>query len=201
MWQKQSAWHTIESGGRFGREAGEAGVVVEPLHNAEMLGLMARHGAAGQVASTLQQRLGVALPLRPAVVSGRSFDVMWSAPDQWLAFSPTANELNEIKQSASDTLAIVEQTGARAVLRVSGPCWRRAFAKGCPLDLHSDAFPEGHAASTVIGLIGVNLWRRANDDGLHVAVFRSMAGSFWHWLRLSSEEFGLRLIPGKQARL
>jgi sarcosine oxidase subunit gamma len=70
---------------------------------------------------------------------------------------------------------------------------REALAKGCPIDLHPRAFAAGAAAATVIGHIGVNLWRLPSDDGLHLAVFRSMAGSFRSWLHASAAEFGLEV--------
>jgi sarcosine oxidase gamma subunit len=50
-------------------------------------------------------------------------------------------------------------------------------------------------ASTVASHIGITLWRL--DDAadatpvFEVAVFRSLAGSFWHALAQSAAEFGL----------
>jgi sarcosine oxidase gamma subunit len=42
--------------------------------------------------------------------------------------------------------------------------------------------------------MGVTLWRLPDADGalvVDIAVFRSLAGSFWHALAQSSAEFGL----------
>jgi sarcosine oxidase subunit gamma len=72
---------------------------------------------------------------------------------------------------------------------------RDALAKGCPIDLHPRAFAAGNAAITVIAHIGIHLWRLPFDDGLYVALFRSMAGSFWSWLHASAAEFGLEVAP------
>jgi methylglutamate dehydrogenase subunit D len=72
---------------------------------------------------------------------------------------------------------------------------RDALAKIIPLDVHPAAFRPGDVASTVASHMGVTLWRL--EDAAHgspvfeFAVFRSLAGSFWHALSLSAAEFGL----------
>ena len=47
--------------------------------------------------------------------------------------------------------------------------------------------------------IGAILWRLPDHgDGspvFEIAVFRSMAASFWHFLSLSAAEFGLKVAP------
>ena len=63
-----------------------------------------------------------------------------------------------------------------------------------PLDLHERAFQTGAVASTIALHVGATLWRLADGaDGspvFEIAVFRSLAASFWHSLVASAAEFG-----------
>lgn len=193
-WRKQSAWHCVGTQKSFGAKNLEPGVIVELCHDAEMLGLLAPHGSSESVSAAMQDRYAVKLPLAPGAERCASFDLIWSAPDQWLAFTRTSGGLDELERTAKDFVAVVGQSGARAVLRVSGASWRLALAKGCPLDLHAESFPQGFAAATVISLVGANMWRLDDEDSVYISVFRSMAESFWDWLKSSSEEFGLCVV-------
>jgi len=90
--------------------------------------------------------------------------------------------------------AVCDQSDGYAVLRLTGPMLRSALSKLIPIDLHSRAFKAGDVASTVAAHMGVTLWRLPDADGalvVDIAVFRSLAGSFWHALAQSSAEFGL----------
>ena len=49
-------------------------------------------------------------------------------------------------------------------------------------------------AVTVIAHVGAVVWRR--NGCFAFAVFRSYAGSFWHWLAASAAEFGLTVVEG-----
>jgi sarcosine oxidase gamma subunit len=62
-------------------------------------------------------------------------------------------------------------------------------AKGVPVDLHPSVFTDD-VAVTIIAHIGAIVWQSAPDH-FSIAIFRSYAGSFWHWLSASAAEFGL----------
>jgi sarcosine oxidase subunit gamma len=68
------------------------------------------------------------------------------------------------------------------------------LAKILPIDLHPRAFAPGDVASTTASHIGATLWRLEDSaEGLpvfEIAVFRSLAGSFWDTLTRSAAEFG-----------
>jgi heterotetrameric sarcosine oxidase gamma subunit len=63
------------------------------------------------------------------------------------------------------------------------------FPKGVPIDLHPAAFADD-VAVTVIAHIGAIVWQSAPDH-FSIAIFRSYAGSFWHWRAASAAEFAL----------
>jgi sarcosine oxidase subunit gamma len=66
---------------------------------------------------------------------------------------------------------------------------RDALAKGVPVDLHPTVFTDD-VAVTIISHIGAIVWQSA-PDRFSIAIFRSYAQSFWHWLAASAAEFGL----------
>ena len=76
------------------------------------------------------------------------------------------------------------------MFEISGPEARRALAKGVPLDL--EMFGENDAAVTAIAHIGAIIWK-SGPERFVIAVFRSFAASFWHWLHASAAEFGLEV--------
>jgi sarcosine oxidase subunit gamma len=69
------------------------------------------------------------------------------------------------------------------------------LAKGLPIDLHPSVFAPGSAATSVIALMGATLWQVDAAPSYDIAVFRSLAGSFWTWLTDSAAEFGCEVGP------
>jgi sarcosine oxidase gamma subunit len=67
--------------------------------------------------------------------------------------------------------------------------WRRIRILARALDLHPDVF-TGNVAVTVIAHIGA-IVRQCAPERFAIAVFRSYAGSFRHWLNASAAEFGM----------
>jgi sarcosine oxidase subunit gamma len=89
--------------------------------------------------------------------------------------------------------SVSDQSDGRAILRISGSRARDVLAKGLPIDLHPSVFGPGSAATSVIALMGVTLWQVDDAPTYDLAVFRSLAGSFWTWLTDSAAEFGCRV--------
>jgi methylglutamate dehydrogenase subunit D len=77
--------------------------------------------------------------------------------------------------------SVFDQSSGYAILGLSGVGAGALLQKGAFLDLHADAFPPGSVAVTVIEHIGAILWR-PDENIFEIAVFRSFASSFWHWL-------------------
>lgn len=92
----------------------------------------------------------------------------------------------------ADLAAVADQSDARGVLRVSGPNMRDTLAKGCLIDLHPRAFRPGDVALTSIAYIAVQLWA-VDEATFDLAVPRSMAMSFWSWLRAPAASYGVEV--------
>jgi sarcosine oxidase subunit gamma len=106
-------------------------------------------------------------------------------PARWLFLGQSMEELASLRDMAS----LSEHSDGYAVFEIWGPAARAALAKGVPVDLHPDSFTDD-VAVTVIAHIDAIVWR-PSQDRFAIAVFRSYAGSFWHWLSASAAEFGL----------
>jgi len=106
-------------------------------------------------------------------------------PGRWLFLGSTLEQLAPLSGLAS----LSDHSDGYAVFELWGPKIRETLAKGVPVDLHPTVFTDD-VAVTVIAHIGAIVWQSA-PDRFSIAIFRSYAGSFWHWLAASAAEFGL----------
>jgi heterotetrameric sarcosine oxidase gamma subunit len=151
-----------------------------------MLGLAPRRDAGEAARAHLAEQAGLTLP-EPGYTSRRGGErLLWSGLDQWLFIGEDASWSDRLDP---DLVAVTDQTGARAVIRIGGRDAADALAKGCLVDLHPRAFPDHAVAITAIAHIGVILWREG--DGFALATPRSSAPDVLHWLTTSAAEFGL----------
>ncbi len=68
------------------------------------------------------------------------------------------------------------------MLRLSGPDARPLLQRGVSIDLHPASFARGSIAVTAIAHIDVVIRQIDNRPTFDIAIFRSFAGSFRHWL-------------------
>jgi sarcosine oxidase subunit gamma len=188
----RSAFHGIAIPGRYTRRA-EPGVTISERVDLGIASVAARKGKGEALAAAVRGACGVVLPVGATAASGRGVTFMGTAPGQWLAVSETiANGTlaEDLAVKFAGLASITDQSDGRAVARISGPRARDVLAKGLPIDLHPKAFRPGDAATSVVSLIGVQLWQVDDVPTYDLAVFRGYAGSFWHWLTASAAEFG-----------
>jgi heterotetrameric sarcosine oxidase gamma subunit len=106
-------------------------------------------------------------------------------PGRWLFLHQTIEQLAPLSALA----ALSDHSDGYAVFELWGPKVRAALAKGVPVNLSPEVFTDA-VAVTVIAHIGAIVWQ-GGPERFCIAVFRSYAGSFWHWLSASAAEFGL----------
>lgn len=165
--------------------------------------VLVRKGRLPELQQAAQSLWGMALRDEPAVSGDGRVAFVGISPGGWLAVSPGGGWrfARELAQRLQGLASVSDQSSGYGVLRLSGPAVRDVLAKGAPLDLHPREFPPGRSAVTDIAHVGGVLWRvdgtalaEPGDmpgGSFDVAVFRSLAGSFFHWLEESAEEFGL----------
>ena len=149
-------------------------------------------GKKDQVKAAIRERYGVDLPDTPQRVEGKDIAFIWAGPDQWIAIAERGQDRDievELKPLLDGLSSIVDQSDARAVVRISGPPARDVLAKGVPIDLHPRAFKANNVAITHASHIGIIFWQIDDAPAYEIAMFRSFADSFTHWLLESSAEF------------
>lgn len=163
---------------------------VAPREDLTMASFAAGKGQLQAVMAAIKNAYGVDLPRRPARVAGQGIAFVWAGPDQWMAIADRGANRDlehELKPLLSGIASVVDQSDGRVVVRVSGPLSRQVLAKGVPIDLHPRAFGANAAAITHASHIGVIMWQLDDTSTFELAMFRSYADSFAHWLLEAAE--------------
>lgn len=154
--------------------------------------LAATRGNTDQLKSVIWDKYQVVLPDTPQRVEGNDITFIWTGPHKWIAMAERgqARDLEtELKPALAGLASVVDQSDARAVVRVSGPRARDVLAKGLPIDLHPRVFKTNSVAITHANHIGVVLWQTDDKPTYAIAMFRGFADSFTHWLHEAAAEF------------
>ena len=157
-------------------------------------------GPVENLAGRLKASFGLELVPGARVSSAGGLTFVATGPRAWLALdhgdfgSGGANLVTALRQGLGETAAVIEQSSGYIVLRIAGPKARATFEKGLGIDLHPRAFQAGDAASTSCAHLNVVIWQIDDAPTYDVAVPRSFAAAFCHWLRESAAEFGLKVV-------
>lgn len=140
----------------------------------------------------------IVLPGEPKMLLSGSVMIVGIGPNAWLALEPGASFSlhRRMRDTLGSAATTTDQSDAYAVLGITGPSARTILAKGIALDLDEAVFLPGAAAVTRVAHMTVTMWRledEGEDPAFMLAVPRSYASSFLHWLRESAAEF--RSIP------
>lgn len=147
----------------------------------------------GPAAGDVARFLGVALPTAPSTcVETDAVQVIWLGPDEWLVTGSGApRELESgLREAVAGRGAVVDVSGQRTTLRLTGEAVRDVLSGGCAVDLHPRVFRRGAAVQTKLGLAGVVLV--ALDDtgtGYDVLVRSSFAPYLASWLLDAALEY------------
>ena len=176
--------------GRFGRE-GEAGVTLTVRPPGAQVLVLAHKGQGRTLIETIGAR-GVTLPPTGKVHLGRDVTLVAMGPGQWLAVSATTtvDRITALFAPLASACTLVQADDARTLIEVAGPAARDTLSKLLTIDLHPRAFRTGDAAVTLAGTLTVTLWQAEDTPRYVLAVARSFAPSFWHWLTESAAEYG-----------
>lgn len=192
-----SAFHGLLTPGRYGKTGGDVGVTVTERVGLGLATVEVRKGQDEALKTAVRKTYGVDLPESATVVQGKDVCFIGSGPGQWVAVSQTlANEA--LAEGLIETLkglaSVSDQSSGRAVMRLSGPRVRDVLAKGVAIDLDPRVFQAGAVATSTLSHMGVLLWREGEAETYDVALFRSVAGSFWRWLTASAAEYGYEVV-------
>lgn len=192
-----SAFHSLATPGRYGKTDGAAGVTIAERTGLGLATVEVRKGQDEALKTAVRKAYGLDLPEGSIATPGKKVSFIGTGPGQWFAVSETlANEaLAEALTGKLQGLASVsDQSSGRAVLRLSGPRARDTLAKGLAIDLDPRVFPAASAATSTLSHMGVLVWREGEAEVYDIALFRSVAASFWRWLEASAAEYGYEVV-------
>jgi heterotetrameric sarcosine oxidase gamma subunit len=161
------------------KDTGSGGGVHAALRQYPIVSVLARKGGM----RALMDAAGVLDAPRRSGAGGVT--ALGIGPGRWLFLHQSMDQLAQLSGMAS----LSDHSDGYAVFELWGPRAREILAKGVPVDLHPTVFTDT-VAVTIIAHIGAVVWQSAPDH-FSIAIFRSYAGSFWHWLAASAAEFGL----------
>lgn len=174
---------------------GQGTVRVEEPRTTGIATVMARAGQTAAFVDRAAALYGVAPEDDPRRVSANGVAFAGTGPGAWLMLREDATpDWAAGAATALDGVAsLIDQSSGYALLRLSGEDAARLLQAGLFVDLHPAAFPSGSVAVSVIAHIGVILWRLDGEDGFEIAIFRSFASSFWHWLTTAASAMDIAL--------
>ncbi len=158
-------------------------------------------------ARAVEELVGTSLPPACRALPGKGdLRLLWLGPDEWLAVAPPDQaHLIGVMESAFDVLerglsgqhvAINDVSDNYTTIEVSGPRSIDLLSKGCPLDLHPLAFPNGGCAQSLVAKAEVILDRDDTPTELRfrLMVRPSFAEYLWAWLSDAAQEYGLSVL-------
>jgi sarcosine oxidase subunit gamma len=169
--------------------------VIRDVTGLLLASVIACRGKAELASEAAERAFGTPLPMRPRIATGRGIAFAWSGPGQWLAIVDSAAAAGVgiealLEPHFVGLAAVCEQSDGRLVVEISGAHARDVLAKGIPVDLHPRVFAPGDVALSTASLIAVQLWQLDDAPTYRLAVARSTARSFRHWLGESAAEYG-----------
>ena len=172
------------------------GITVTDRDGLGLATVAVRRGESSRLSRRIRESFGIELPEGPTLAAAGDVSFAGTAPGTWLAIRERGGNdfAAALRQDIESAAAVTDQSDGYGVLRLEGPKVRHALAKLVPIDLHPLAFAPGAVAATIAAHMGIILWRLQDAGGgavFEIAVFRSLASSFWHALSESAAEFGL----------
>lgn len=129
------------------------------------------------VSKAIFEITGCAVPAQRCVERADTCAVAWMSPDELLIFCPyssVANKEARLSRAVAEEFAtVVNVSDARAVFDISGPAWRDALAKLCPVDFV--ALTEGEIRRTRAAQVAAAIWVSGPED-VRLVCFRSVSG-------------------------
>lgn len=170
-------------------------VKVEEITGLAIASVVARRGCEQALAKRLHETFGMVVQMGPLRVRGGGMSLLGIAPASWLAIAPdpALSDVDRLEGALRGLAAVCDQSGAYGVLRVSGLRSRDLLQAGLFIDLADTAFAPDAVIVSAIGHLGVVIWRSPTDEGFEIAIHRSEAASFTHWLIASAKAAGVTL--------
>ena len=130
---------------------------------------------------------GLQLPIQANTASTASDrQLLWLGPDEWLLKVPNGQG-DDIEAALRAALggrhfSVVQVGSGNTTFSVQGAAAADLISRGCPLDLHVRAFPDGSLAQSHIAKANTTILCLKAGQHYEVTVRRSFADYLWRWL-------------------
>ncbi|WP_017582391.1 sarcosine oxidase subunit gamma [Nocardiopsis valliformis] len=131
--------------------------------------------------------LGATFPADPCTFTRDSgpfgdVEVLWLGPDEFLVVAAPDHQVPmeaALREAVGDArAAVVDTSGQRTTLALSGPHSRDVLAHGCAIDLHPSAAPTGTCVQTLLAKAGVVLQVCDAESGAFTLLVRSSFAAY-----------------------
>jgi sarcosine oxidase subunit gamma len=159
----------------------DASSVVDEWEAASIASVITRVSGAASVAETLRKL---------AVADMQILDI---GPGNWLVIASRRDTetMGTLQTALGDAAQVFDVSSGYALLTLQGRDALALLQKGIFVDLDRALASDGASCSSLVAHIAVTAWR-LSADRFAVAVPRSYANSFWHWLEAASAADGIR---------
>ncbi len=145
------------------------------------------NAADAAFAQAIHTATGLTLPVQANTASLRSpQQLLWLGPDEWLLKVPDGE--GEAMEAALRTalqgqhFSVVQVGSGNTTFSLQGAASADLLSRGCPLGLHSRAFPDGSLAQSHVAKANVVVLCLQAGQRYEVTVRRSFADYLYHWL-------------------
>ena len=190
----RSALSNTITPGRRGKKEGQPGVTLTEVTGFAFANLTAFTGQKKALEKAIKAAFGIELPNESRRIEKHGISFIGVGPEQWIVMAYDAYSngfLRRLAMLTNGIAALVDQSDARAILRVSGSESRRALTKGVSVDLDPQVFGKNCAATTLSAGLWISLWQVEDAPTYEISVFRAFGVSLYEWITHSAEEFGL----------
>lgn len=156
--------------GHLPREIG--GIAITEVHPGPVTSVAPFTGCEAAVTSALFS-LGLRWPEAGEALTSGDARLLWTGRSMALLMGVAPPE------GLAAHAALTDQTGALAIMALSGPGLDEALARLVPIDLAHAAFPAGATRRTLIGHMQGSVTRTGRDR-FEIAVMRSMGETLIH---------------------
>jgi heterotetrameric sarcosine oxidase gamma subunit len=171
--------------GRVGASTDAPGVSIALVQDRALAAVIARRNRSPEVPD---------LPRVPRVVTRSAMSFVWAGPGRWLAMAERISGeafLKQLREQLGELASAIDQSDARILVRLAGPHAHDVLAKGVLIDLHPRMFQAGDTALTSFGHVRAHFWQTDATPTYEIAVMRSYAAAFWHWLMEAAAGYGV----------
>lgn len=184
----------LRPGLRTGRTEGPPGVLVAEVRDVALATVAPRAGRREAIRQALHAAFGIAPPDGMGAAFSDAATIAAAERGSWLVADHRGGDAaRRCREAAAGLASVVDQSDARALLRLRGPRLMETLAKGLEIDLHPRAFPAGSVALTALSHVPVGVWKRREALVLDLLVPRPTAADLWHWLQEAAAEFGIEV--------